>query len=86
MRKKTVTVITAITAFGGALSSSVATRACSFSPYRARIGGGCGQILVISVTAVTDDEYGLEDPCVGSETCFQEVGVVRDARERRMYV
>ena len=33
-----------------------------------------------------ENEYGLEDPCLGSETCLQEVSVVWDARERRMFV
>ena len=42
--------------------------------------------MVIAVTVVMEDEYGLEDPCLGSETCLQEVSVVRDARERRMFV
>ena len=43
--------------------------------------------MVIAVTAVTDDEYGLEGPCLGSETFLREVSVVvRDARERRMFV
>ncbi len=50
---------------------------------RTRKGGGYGQILVI---AVTEDEYGLEDPCLGSETFLQQVSVVRDARESRMFV
>jgi len=40
--------------------------------------------LVIAVTAVKENEYGLEDPCLGFETCLQEVGVFRDVRERRM--
>jgi len=38
------------------------------------------------VIAVMEDEYGLEDPCLGSETCLQRVSVVRDAPERRMSV
>jgi len=37
---------------------SVATRACSFPPYRARTGGGYKQILVIAVTTVMEGEYG----------------------------
>ena len=41
---------------------------------------------MISVTAVMEDEYGLEDPCLGSETFVQQVSVVRGARERRMFV
>jgi hypothetical protein len=42
---------------------------------------------VIAVTMVMEDEYGLEDPCLGSETFLQQVSVVvRDARERRMFV
>jgi hypothetical protein len=50
--------------------------------------GGYGQILVTAVTAVMEDEYGgLEGPYLGSETFLQQVSVVvRDARERRMFV
>ena len=48
--------------------------------------GGCGQILVTAVTAVMENEYGLEDPCLGSETFLQQVSVVGGARESRMFV
>jgi hypothetical protein len=49
--------------------------------------GGYGQILVTAVTAVTEDEYGFEGPYLGTETFLQQVSVVvRDARERRMFV
>jgi hypothetical protein len=49
--------------------------------------GGYGQILVTAVTAVMEDEYWLEGPYLGSETFLQQVSVVvRDARERRMFV
>ena len=41
---------------------------------------------MISVTAVMENEYGLEDPCLGSETCLRQVSVVRGARERKMFV
>jgi hypothetical protein len=58
-------------------------RPCYLPLCRARIGAGYGQISVI---AVTEDEYGLEEPCLGFETCLQQVSVVRDARERRMFV
>ena len=61
-------------------------RPCYLPLCRARIGGRYGQILVIAVTAVTDDEYRLEDPCPGSEPCLQQVSVVRGAQERRMFV
>ena len=42
--------------------------------------------MVTAVTAVMEDEYGLEGPYLGSEACLQQVSVVRDARERRMFV
>src|SRR5215204_2917783 len=44
--------------FRGALCLSVATRACSLPPYRARTGGGYKQILVIAVTTAMEGEYG----------------------------
>ena len=72
--------------FGRPLLVDFYTHELVLPPCRARIEGGCGQILVTAVTAVTEDEYGLEDPCLGSETFLQEVSVVRDARERRMFV
>jgi len=59
------------------------TRVLVLSLYSARIAAGYGKILVI---AVTENEYGLEDPCPWSETCLQRVSVVRDAPERRMFV
>ena len=41
-------------------------------------GGGYGQILVI---AVTEDEYGLEAPCLGPEICLHRVSSFRRVLE-----
>ena len=61
---------------------SLSTRTSLFSPCVERIRRReYGQILVVAVTAVTEDEYGLEAPCLGPEICLHRVSSFRNYRE-----